>query len=53
MMALLSNWDLYDKNNAIWKEKDDPDREIYEVTDLGASFGKKAGATPTRVQKAT
>jgi hypothetical protein len=41
MMALLSNWDLYDENNAIWKEKDDPDREIYEVTDLGASFGKK------------
>jgi hypothetical protein len=41
MMALLSNWDLYDENNAIWKEKKSSDRQIYEVTDLGASFGKK------------
>jgi hypothetical protein len=40
MMALLSNWDLYDQNNAIWKEKHDSGRQIYEVTDLGASFGK-------------
>jgi hypothetical protein len=40
MMALLSNWDLYDQNNAIWKEKHASDRQIYEVTDLGASFGK-------------
>jgi hypothetical protein len=39
MMALLSNWDLYDQNNAIWQ--DHAERRIYEVTDLGASFGKK------------
>lgn len=38
MMALISNWDLVTNNTAIRKEKDD--REVYEVSDVGASFGK-------------
>lgn len=40
MMALLNNWDLTDDNNAIFADPSDPKRELYEVTDVGASFGK-------------
>lgn len=39
MMALLSNWDLRDENNAIYEESGDPGRKLYEVSDVGASFG--------------
>jgi hypothetical protein len=39
MMALLSNWDMKDDNNAIYEDKNDPSRVIYGVTDVGASFG--------------
>lgn len=41
MMAVINNWDLKDANNAIREEKrkDDGERRIYEVSDLGASFG--------------
>ncbi len=43
MMALLNNWDVKDENNAIFetksgKESDETER-IYEVSDLGATFG--------------
>lgn len=41
MMAVVDNWDLKDENNAIRDEKQ-PDgsvKRIYEVSDLGASFG--------------
>jgi hypothetical protein len=38
MMALLHNWDLKDENNARFHEKKSG-REIYYVSDLGASFG--------------
>lgn len=38
MMALLHNWDLKDENNARFKDKK-TGREIYYVTDVGASFG--------------
>jgi hypothetical protein len=38
MMALVRNWDLMADNNAIFE--DGSGREIYEVTDVGASFGK-------------
>lgn len=37
MMALISNWDLKDENNAIYRDKDGTER--YMVTDLGTSFG--------------
>ena len=36
MMALINNWDLKDENNAIYEGNG---QRIYEVSDLGASFG--------------
>ncbi len=43
MMAVINNWDLKDKNNAIREEKrkDGAEERIYEVSDLGASFGSE------------
>ena len=39
MMALISNWDVKDENNAVYIEKTEPQQRFYEVSDLGASFG--------------
>ena len=39
MMALISNWDLRDENNAIYSDGQEPGRKLYEVSDIGASFG--------------
>ncbi len=43
VMALINNWDLKDVNNAIYSEKQaqgsDEARDVYVVSDLGASFG--------------
>jgi hypothetical protein len=41
MMAVINNWDLKDENNAIREEKrkDGSEERVYEVSDLGASFG--------------
>jgi hypothetical protein len=39
MMALISNWDLKDENNAIYEDDKDPERKLYEVSDVGTSFG--------------
>lgn len=41
MMAVINNWDLKDDNNAIREETrpGDGDKRVYEVSDLGASFG--------------
>jgi hypothetical protein len=36
MMAVISNWDLKDENNAIYRNGSE---RIYMVSDLGASFG--------------
>ncbi len=36
MMALINNWDLKDVNNAVYKADG---RQVYLVSDLGASFG--------------
>lgn len=38
MMALINNWDLKDDNNAIYSDKE-TGKQLYTVTDLGASFG--------------
>lgn len=38
MMALVNNWDLKDDNNAIYDDKESG-KQLYMVTDLGASFG--------------
>src|SRR4051812_19690214 len=34
MMALLSNWDLSDRNNAVLDDPTDSDHPLYEVSDL-------------------
>jgi len=43
VMAVINNWDLKDKNNAIYRVKRIPQGEgpglIYLISDLGASFG--------------
>lgn len=36
LMALIDNWDLKDENNSVYEHKG---ARIYEVSDLGASFG--------------
>ncbi len=43
MMAVINNWDLKDDNNAIRIERrpDEGEKRIYEVGDLGASFGSE------------
>jgi hypothetical protein len=43
MMAVINNWDLKDANNAIRaeKHKDGAEKRVYEVSDLGASFGSE------------
>jgi hypothetical protein len=40
MMALLINWDLKDENNAIYTDTAQAGSTLYEVSDLGASFGR-------------
>lgn len=50
MMALINNWDLKDVNNKIYAEKDS-DEEIYEVSDIGASFGTPDMSFPFRHSK--
>jgi hypothetical protein len=52
MMALINNWDLKDVNNAIFEEKEAGElegKQIYVVTDLGASFGT-TGRSWTRAE---
>jgi len=39
MMALISNWDLRDENNAVYREEPGSEAKLYEVSDVGASFG--------------
>jgi hypothetical protein len=43
LMALINNWDLKDINNAIYEEplrgEDDQFEQVFEVKDLGLSFG--------------
>jgi hypothetical protein len=39
LMALMNNWDLKDRNNAVYVTPDTPPEERYVVSDLGASFG--------------
>ena len=50
MMALINNWDLKDVNNTVYEEKERGEAEpkqIYVVSDLGASFGT-TGRSVTR-----
>ena len=51
MMALLSNWDLKDDNNAILEERENPGHPLYEVSDLGASFGRSGKSYTDKITK--
>jgi hypothetical protein len=51
MMALLSNWDLKDDNNAIYPDCEKPDTTHYEVSDLGASFGRTGESYTANMSK--
>jgi len=53
LMAVINNWDLKDKNNAIRSEKLPGDGEelFYEISDLGASFGKNGLSRDRKTSK--
>lgn len=51
MMALLSDWDLKNDNNAVYEFKDEPAHEIYGVTDVGATFGSSGKSFPDSKSK--
>jgi hypothetical protein len=51
MMALLNNWDLKDVNNAIYPDCEKPDTNLYEVSDLGASFGRTGESYTANMSK--
>jgi hypothetical protein len=53
MMALLNNWDLKDENNAVFDDPDHAGKKIYEVTDVGASFGPAGESYSNRKSKAS
>jgi hypothetical protein len=50
MMALINNWDLKQVNNYVFRDHDSNSptgiRDIYEVSDLGSSFGTTGWARP-------
>jgi hypothetical protein len=52
-MALLNNWDLKDENNKVLEYKDHGEgpEQIYEVSDLGASFGTNGRKRSRAVSK--
>ncbi len=41
MMAVMNNWDLKDVNNAVYQD-DKHDRQIYLVSDIGATFASNS-----------
>jgi len=41
MMALLRNWDMDDDNSAILQDEKYENRTVYQVSDLGATLGKR------------
>jgi hypothetical protein len=51
MMALLSNWDLNERNNAILDDPKDSDHPLYQVSDLGATFGRSGKSYSDRITK--
>ena len=50
MMALVNNWDLKDVNNKVYTEKGSGE-QIYEVSDIGATFGTAGLSFPFRHSK--
>jgi hypothetical protein len=52
MMALLSNWDLKNDNNAVLDDEKHPHRDLLEVSDVGASFGRAGKSYTDSITKA-
>jgi hypothetical protein len=52
MMALLSNWDLKDENNALLEDEKHLGRQILEVSDVGAAFGRAGKSYTDSITKA-
>ena len=49
MMALINNWDLKDVNNAVYSiGSGEKTKQVYVVSDLGASFGSPGFSWPMR-----
>jgi hypothetical protein len=51
MMALLNNWDLKDENNAMFPDPEAAEAVLYEVSDVGASFGRAGESYTHRMSK--
>ena len=53
LMAVVNNWDLKDENNAILEERlsQGGKERVYEISDLGSSFGKNGLSRDRRVSK--
>jgi len=51
MMALISNWDLKDENSAIYDDAAGRARKLYEVSDVGASFGMSGKSYTDKLSK--
>lgn len=45
-MALVNNWDLKDVNNGVFEKKKGEGEAVYEVSDLGATFGNTGLSFP-------
>ena len=52
MMALISNWDLKTENNSMYAQEDDSRPILYEVSDLGTSFGRTGESYRSSTSKA-
>ena len=50
MMGLIGNWDLKDENNAIL-ENEETGARVYEVSDVGATFGTPGKSYSDKVTK--
>jgi hypothetical protein len=53
LMAVINNWDLKDENNAIRREKlpGGGEERLYEISDLGSSFGRNGLTRDRRISK--
>ena len=52
MMTLMNNWDLKDSNTAVYAQtaggRIGPERHVYAVSDMGATFGSSGYSIPSR-----
>lgn len=51
MMALLNNWDLKDVNNAVYAGKQLGSMKMYEVSDVGSTFGRTGESYSNEMSK--